>query len=249
MTTRAHRLGALAAEGIMVLLGVLGAFVLEGLRDDRELAREVRQDLRSIADEVRRNRIGVAVEIRSLGRVIAGGEALIHQMDSARDGSVLVVPDTLLFLGTRWHPTYNASLGAVEALLASGRLSEIADPDLRLRLAGLDEVVADAVEEEEFARAVSVESLASALDYLLVWPSFQDILSDFFGGTGEGASPQARAAELPIPSSGTVEVVNTQRVRNLLLRRVTWQRAAIGEFRRLDRHLGDLLGLLENELR
>ncbi len=249
MTMRTHRLGSLAAEGLMVLLGVLGAFVLEGLRDDRELAREVRQDLGSIEDELRRNRVGVAVEIGTLGRVVAGGEALIHQMESARDGSVLVVPDTLLFLGTYWHPTYNASLGAVEALLASGRLSEIADPNLRLGLAGLNEVVADALEEEEFARAVSVESLGPVLDDLVGLPLFEDILSDFFGGTGEGASPQARAAELPIPSSGTVEIVTTRKVRNLVVRRVAWQRAAIGEFRRLDRHLGDLLGLLENELR
>ena len=233
----------------MVLLGVLGAFLLEGWRNDRELAREVRQELQSVEGELRRNREAVTVEIATLGRTARGGEALADQIAASPEGSVLAVPDTLLFLAAVWNPTFNASLGAVEALIASGRLGEIGDPNLRLGLAGLDEAVADATEEEEFARAITVEALSPALDVALTWPSFEGILTDFFGASGGGESPQDRALRLAIPSSGAVDLVATGRLRNLLVRRVTWQRAAIGEFRRLEERLEHLLGLVEHELR
>ena len=169
-------------------------------------------------------------------------------MAAADEGSEVVVPDTLIFLGAVWAPTFNASLGAIEALLASGRLSEIHDPALRLGLAGLDEMVADAVEEEIIARAITVEQLSPAFDRLTEWPSFEAIFSDFFGGSGEGDSPQVYGANLPMPSSGLVEVGANRVARNLTRRRVIWHRAAIGEFRRLTRHLDELTVLVEGEL-
>ena len=248
MNARDHGLRSLLAEGIIVLLSVLGAFTLEGWRIDREVAREVRQELASVQGELQRNRDGVLVEIVTLQRVVAGGEALIEAIDATPTGSMLTIPDTLLFLGATWHPSYNASLGAVEALLASGRLSEIDDPDLRLGLAGLDEAIADAVEEEEFARSTSVEHLNRELSDVLDWPSYDAVFTDFFGARGEGDSPQARAASLPIPHAGTVELPATRRIRNLVRARVQWQRAAIGEFRRLERRLDELLALLDGEL-
>jgi len=242
------RVGRLTAEGVMVLLGVFGAFLLEGWRDDRELAREVRQELASVEGELRRNRDAVGVEIQSLYRVVAGGDELIRQLESSRAGSLAVVSDTLFFLGTAWHPTFNASLGAVEALLASGRLAEIQDPDLRLGLASLDEIVEDAIEEELFARAISVDVLAPVLDEAVRWPNYQATLSEFFGGTGGDESPQGHAASRSVPTQGTVEIPATLQVRNLIRRRVTWQQAAIGEFRRLERRLGELIGLVEEEI-
>jgi len=248
MVKRKRRLGALMAEGFMVLVGVLGAFLLEGWRSDRELAREVRQELQSIEGELRRNRDAVEAEIESLRRVTEGGQALADRIQATPEGSILTIPDTLLFLAAVWNPTYNASLGAVEALLASGRLAEIGNPDLRLGLAGLDDAIVDASEEEVFARAITVENLAPELDDALNWPSFEAVLSEFFGAAGDGESPQGRAVGRPIPGTGSVDLVASRRIGNLVLRRVLWQRAAIGEFRRFERRLGDLLTLVELEL-
>ena len=170
-------------------------------------------------------------------------------MDSAGVGATVSVPDTLFFLATVWQPTFNASLGAVDALLASGRLGEIGNAELRLGLAGLDEVVADALEEEIFARAISVDELAPLLDATVVRPSFARILSDLFGAEGDGTSPQARGSGVPIPYETDVRVPVSLMVRNLIDRRVLWQQAAIGEFRRLDRRLGELSTLIAEETR
>ena len=58
------------------------------------------------------------------------------------------MPDTLSFVGTINPSTLNASLGAVDALIASGRLARIEDPRLRSGLAGLRDQVEDATESQ-----------------------------------------------------------------------------------------------------
>jgi hypothetical protein len=63
------------------------------------------------------------------------------------------VPDTLVWLALN-TPTLDASLGAIDALVASGQLALIRDPALRSRLAGLRDRIEDAVEEQMQALAV-----------------------------------------------------------------------------------------------
>lgn len=150
--------GAYYCSGLVVLLSILAAFFLEGWRDDRELARELQQELASIRVELERNRDLIAAEIATLDRITTAGAAFAEALASSNAPDVLM-SDTLVFLGAQWHPSCSPSLGAPNALISSGRLAQVQGTDLRLGLAGLSEAVNDALEEEVFARQVSVEQL------------------------------------------------------------------------------------------
>jgi len=65
------------------------------------------------------------------------------------------VADTSFWL-TTITPSLDASLGAIDALIASGRMAVIGNPELSRRLAGLRDRVEDAVEEQVQAWEVQV---------------------------------------------------------------------------------------------
>ena len=112
------------------------------------MADEVRQDLANVTQELVGNRERIMFQLDVMDRMASGGEAMLKLMESNPTTIVTNIPDTLAFLGTFGSPTLDASLGAVEALIASGRLGSVADPAVRLRLAGLRDRIEDAVENQ-----------------------------------------------------------------------------------------------------
>ena len=81
------------------------------------------------------------------------------------DGPAPLVADTTVWLA-HITPTLDASLGAIDALIASGRMAVVEDPELTRRLAGLRGRVEDAVEEHE--QALDIHSTQ-------VLPEFDDL--------------------------------------------------------------------------
>ena len=144
----------LLAEGVVIVVSIVLAFALDAWWDDLAERRQLRQQLGSVQAEVRGNRDLVLFQVDLMERMIAAGEALGVAMDSAaHSGGTVTVPDTLVWLPLN-TPTLDASLGAIDALVASGQLALIPDPALRSRLAGLRDRIEDAVEEQEQALAV-----------------------------------------------------------------------------------------------
>lgn len=237
----------LLLEGIVVLLSILAAFFLEGWRADRELARELSQELASVRVELERNRNEIAAELLALGRLETAGLALGETLRGSRSPAV-AVPDTLALLSAQWHVTFSPSLGALNALISSGRLAQVENTELRLGLAGLSAAVEDALEEELYARQVAVEQLIPLISESGDWTVVTDVARAYFGLDGsaglEGLTPQERNRGRAIPRRSDLLVPNTPAVRNALARRTIWISAARAEFARLDAHLADLVALI-----
>lgn len=230
----------------MILLSILAAFFLEGWRADRELAGELREELASVQTELERNQALVEAEIVALDRQISGLNALVSILDSANGVTRVSVPDTLAWLATGWNLSLNPSLGAVRALIASGRLAQVDNPELRLGLAGLDEAFADVLEEEIFARLIAQEQLAPLLGREI--PLDFRIGNEFFGTTREGLTPQERVRTLPLPSYGSVEFPSNLPIRNAIVLRLAWLTSGRAEFVQLHARLEDLVELVSSEI-
>ena len=243
--SKAPRRGvALILEGLVVIVSILAAFLLEGWRADAELARELEQELASVGVELERNRDLIAAELIALDRVATAGAALAGALREA-PGSTVSVPDTLVYLGAQWHPSFSPSLGALDALISTGRLAQVQGTDLRLGLAGLRELVNDALEEELFARQVGVEQLLPLIGEEADLTPVAEIAAVHLTLNGsEGLTPQERNGGRPVPGAGPMTIPNTPSVRNALLRRNMWLTGALAEFTRLHSHVGDLIELI-----
>jgi hypothetical protein len=229
----------------VILSSILAAFLLEGWRDERELGIEVRQELESVLREVQRNQALVSAEVETLDRILAASDALVAALDEPAARGSVSVADTLVFLAMGWQTTFSPSLGAVEALIASGRFAQIEDTELRQGLAGLTEVIDDAVQDELMAQHVGVNQLDPLLHGAYRWSS---VGRDFFSRPGEGLTPQERLGHIAVPHHGDLQFPVSLDVRNVLLSRMGWYGGARRKFLGLQDHLHELLALLGKEL-
>jgi hypothetical protein len=163
MGAKKRGIGALAFEGLLIICSILIAFSLDTWWGEREAERRLDQELQSVAREVGENRALVAYDIDCLERIVAGSEAILSLLEVAPTTQMVPVQDTLLFLITFFSPTLDLSFGALDALIASGRLAQIEDPELRLRLAGLRNRVGDAVGDELLAQSILMEQVYPAV--------------------------------------------------------------------------------------
>ncbi len=247
-TSRRDGVGLLL-EGVVILVSILAAFFLEGWRGDRELARDLSQELASVQLELERNRDLAELEIVALGRILAGGNALTAALEAADGAPYVAVVDTLAWLGTTWNVSFSPSLGAVDALIASGRLAQVANPELRLGLAGLQDVVTDAFEEEVFAREIATRQVVPLVGEHVDLNSLFDVGNRFFAPAGDNAvTPQERVRNRALQSSGTIEFPTRIAVRSAISHRLGWLSSARSEFQSLQLHLETLIDWVSEEL-
>jgi len=144
----------LLVEGVVIVVSIVLAFGLDAWWDALAEGRQLREQLGSVEAEVGGNRDLVLFQIDYMERMIGAGAALVAAIDSAASvGGVVTVPDTLAWIPLA-NPTLDASLGAIDALVASGQLALVRDPEIRTLLAGLRDRIEDAVEEQEQALTV-----------------------------------------------------------------------------------------------
>lgn len=181
-----------------------------------------------------------------IDRLVSGGAALVAMTDSADGRARIVVPATLVWLSTGWNVSFTPSLGAVDALIASGRLAQIENPKLRQGLAGLKDVFNDAFEEEVFAREISVGQIVPLIGARV--PLDFRIGRELFTSDGDGLTPQERSRGRPLPSYGSVEFPTDLAVRNAIVYRLAWLSAARSEFDHTHAHLEDLTTMVAAEI-
>ena len=142
-------------EGVVIVGSILMAFGIEAGWDQRNQRLELRLELQNVAQELAENRERVLFQLDLVERIAAAGTAVDEIMELNHENSVTNLPDTLVYLGTAASPTLDVSLGALEALIASGRLASVDDLGVRRRLAGLrarfEDVVENQVRAAEFA--------------------------------------------------------------------------------------------------
>ena len=237
---------ALVIEGLVILASILAAFFLEGWRADRELARDLTQELESVYRELERNRDLVSAELSVLDRLTSSSAALLVKLHANPGASTVEATDTIALLSTMWAPTIDPSLGAVEALISSGRLAQLPNPRLRQGLAGLRDQFQDAREEQQNAIAIRDNQIFPLVRDRLDYRAFREILVEL--AEAGNAQSQESMSVRSFPSVGIVAYPNGPSIRNALELRLLIYLTVQDEMSRLQVFLDDIIAVLEEVL-
>jgi hypothetical protein len=226
----------LLLEGCVVVASILIAFILDAWWSDRQSSRELDLELGGVRAELELNRDYVLLEIQSLNRITGGGRTIIEMMNSAGNAPSVSVSDALGWLVTLWGPSLDASFGAVEALIGSGRLAQIENTELRTGLGGLRDIIEDAVEDEFLARQIQTEQQIPMISDRLDIAPFIRIDAEFFADNW--------LLDKEIPSYVYVDYPNDLEVRNVIQHRMSWLLSANSEMVHLLERLDELIAML-----
>ncbi|MGD8278814.1 MAG: hypothetical protein PVH00_12335 [Gemmatimonadota bacterium] len=228
-------------EGLTVVLSILLAFSLDAWWSGRELRSEVVEDLLSIDQELEGNAERVRYQLDLMSRIVSAGDVLLADMDARPGSRTLPVPDTIAwFVLLGISPTFDASLGGIEALIASGRLSAVRSRELRTRLAGLAGEILDAVEEQYINRDLEYDRMQPILAPVFDRAPLFRVAPDFF---------DERVPGRPVQGTGTIRVPNSLELRNVIRSRNGNMGTALVEMRGLLQSLGEIHELIATEVR
>lgn len=233
-----RRASALLLEGLVVVASILIAFLLDAWWDERGLQSELNQELASVTRELKGNRERVVFEIDALQRHVVAGEAVAELLGGPRTSELIPIPDTLAWFVTLWSPTLDVSSGALNALVASGRLAQIRSDEVRLGLAGLAGRVEDAVGDELLAQVILTEQVFPTISRDADLSTVYFIDKEYFGHERQpGRAAPTRNAFVLFPSS--------LEARNSILNRTSFLGSALTEMQDLMVELDSLILMTE----
>jgi len=224
-------------EGVVVVVSILLAFALDAWWGRRAADAEMDQELASVRRELETNRLLIANEVDALERITAASAALVDELSAASGAQVVSVPDTLAFLVASWAPSLDASFGAIDALISSGRLAGVEDEQLRLGLARLRGRVSDAVEDELAARQISLDHQWLLFMSRLDLPAIVRVENAFFGTAHQSFTGVALVYRTD------VDFPNSRAILNSVVNRASWYGSSLGELRELLRDVEILIDL------
>lgn len=219
------------------MASILLAFAIDAWWDDREARNQLSLELANVRGELQENRKRVELEIGVLNQITSAGSDLLEIMAANETESVVTIPDSIAWLTTVWSPTLDASFGAVDALVSSGRLAQVEDLSLRSGLAGIRAQFEDALEEELNARSVQ---------YNLFFPLIADKvdLQALYQYDDEYFS-KVRYSVTELPTNVEVDYPNSLAIRNTMRDRMGWLRTGRDELSNLLLELDALIELLQ----
>ena len=223
-------------EGVVIVGSILLAFGIEAWWDGRQERAEIRQDLANVSQELAANRDLVRFQMDLMERMVSGSAALLEIMNSGSADDLVEAPDTLVFLAMQVM-TLNASLGALDALIASGRLAAIEATDVRRRLAGLRSLVEDVREDQDQSQQLNDAHLMP-----LTYGDYD--LEQVVATVSEPFWTADRIVGRGLMSQGSVDYPNSQAIRNFIRIRGLRYAATVVECRILLRELEELLVLI-----
>lgn len=183
----------------MIVFSILLAFAIDAAWDARQERRTetvMRQALIADFETVRELLPQHRLEHE---RTFAATDYLISLIENAAEGDRVEVPDTLIVFPIR-NPSFDAPTGALDALLSSGELRLIGDPELRRMLAAWPSRLQDATEDDRLLREF--------------WgPELRAILSDDTNLLGPFGRVRPGSFEQPGTST---EIQVTNRMRGIL---------------------------------
>ena len=133
-----------AAEGLLIVVSILSALAVDtfwSVRQDRRLERE---ELQGIQEQLETTKGQLEGTIRADESLLGWTERLLAVLEASGDGTVPVLDSLLRAQGST--TMFVAPLSRFDALLASGRLVLIEDPDLRAALAQWPTLVGEITE-------------------------------------------------------------------------------------------------------
>lgn len=226
----------------MVVASILIAFALDAWWAERQLEQEIAEDLSIVEFELAENVRLVQVTMDIMNQVVTAKSDLIAALMSNPDSELVEIEDTTIFWGIFSNPTYDPSLGAIDAWIAAGRLGGLESLVLRQRLASVRGKVADIVEEQHIAREIAVREI-----YPLIKDQIGDI-SSVHKLFSDGFHSRQKTAVQAVTGSGTVSIPNSNALLFLLRARMIWYEASIYETGDFQAELEDILLLLQDEI-
>jgi hypothetical protein len=155
------------SEGTVIVVGILIALAADAWWDGRVERRDEMDALLELQAEFEDNAIQLDSVLSHHAAGQAAAEVLLSFSRAEAELSADSVRELIWSLDNPW--TYNPKSGALDALIASGRLGIIRDRTLRAELAGWSGLVEDYREEEDHARAYAMgpqyEYFASVLNW------------------------------------------------------------------------------------
>lgn len=235
-------IGKLLLEGMVVVASILIAFALDAWWDNRQFEQEVAEDLIILESELTENVRLAQVQIDMMAQIVAATDALVVDLQARSESAIVDVSDTALYWSVFINPTFDPSLGGIDAWIAAGRMGGIDSPSLRQRLAGIRGLVDDTVEEQLVAREIGVKEI-----YPLIKDGIGDI-SLVVKLFAEGYHLRQRTSVQTWPESGTVALTNSGALRFLLQARRIWYEASIKELGDFQAELDDIRQALRQEI-
>jgi hypothetical protein len=227
-------------EGVVIVGSILLAFGIEAWWDGVQEEEKVRQDLLGVAQEIAENRERVLWQVDLMERIAVGGAAMAEMMESDRESTMTDLPDTLAWLVMSTGPTLDASSGALDALITSGRLASVDDLELRRRLSGLGDRIGDALENQfRVVELFDREMRPATYDYFDN-TSVNDVGAAFW-------IQEERVPGRALVHRAHVEFPNSLSIRNLVRFRNLNMGSAVNEMRTVLQELDDLLELLPQD--
>lgn len=230
----------LLAEAAAIVGSILLALAGDAWWSDRQLQREVGEELRSIYGELEFNEEAIAFQMDMMRRIQDASASIERDIRALPQVESIAVTDTLAWLVLSPTPTLDASLGGIDALIASGRLPAIELAELRLRLAGLRDQIDDAVEEQILARSVQEGRLRPIVE------AHSDL--DLVRQLGQDFWSNERVPGRGLESSGVVRFPTDLPALNALSRRREVFTIAIEEMRALLTSFAQIRSLINREL-
>lgn len=135
----------------MIVFSILLAFAIDAAWDERQERRSqavIREALIADFETIRELLPDHLLDHERTAAATTGFIDLVRDLD---EGVRVMVPDSMIFFGIR-NSSFDAPTGALDALLSSGELRLIEDPELRRMLAAWPFRLKDATEDDRLLR-------------------------------------------------------------------------------------------------
>ena len=221
-----------------MVASILAAFSLEAWWEELQEQAALAEDLASVAEEMAQNRERIEFALDLMGRSVAASDLLVAAIDEAPGEATVTVADTIAFW-VQQGGTLDASLGAIDALLASGRLGQVDNPALRILLAGMRDRVADAVEEQVRAMTIYDEQFVAGYSEVAIHPLVVEMGREFWSLTRVSGRELESRGDVLHPGGGATRLFASQRAA-LFLIAVTEMELLSMEMAEIVEMIGDL---------
>jgi hypothetical protein len=227
--------GRLAIESLVIIVSILAAFAMDTWWDEVQGRREERATLEALHAEFTAARETLSRYRGHQRRILVSVASVSDSLDAAfrRGQRTVVVSDTALGLAYI-TPTTAVTLGALEGLLASGRLGIVEDRELRDALGSWGSELAELTEEEIDSRALAFGDFDRTLRARVNTHGLWATANGLFQADPEALEPRSTRT---IPAD--TEMIGVFHLRRSLLRH------AIGEFEPLIAEIDRILALIE----
>lgn len=226
----------IAAEGLAIVFSILLAFAIDALWDARKERAEEEAVLNSLLVDFEDNQSRIRHVIEVHQRYMGAAIELLAMVNSPTTTIRAQHPDSLLRYVFVEVVSLNVSNGALEALLASGRLDIVRNEELRGMLAAWPSWVEESAEDEQW-----------------IFRDVQERLSPYLNARIQArnvfASDSTWGQDIPwLPAPNYAVLWQDPVFDNLVTYRLYDERAAIDETRKLEEQTAKVIGLLRAEL-